>query len=146
MESKHEKALSSFHSGLNCAQAVLSAYTEAYKIDNSIALSIATGFGGGMGRLQETCGAVTGAFMVLGVHNCKKYSVNADRKANTYAMVQEFDRKFKAIHGTTSCKSLLGVDLKTEEGQRIHKEQNQHETICSKCISDAVRIVEELTA
>lgn len=143
---KKEKALNSFHSGLNCAQAVLAAYTETYKIDSSLALSIATGFGGGMGRLQETCGAVTGAFMVLGVHNCKKYSDNADRKANTYAMVQEFDRKFKAIHHTTSCKTLLGCDLKTEEGQRMHKELNQHETVCSKCISDAVSIVEELTA
>lgn len=146
MESKHEKALNGFHSGLNCAQAVLSAYTEAYKIDNSIALSIATGFGGGMGRLQETCGAVTGAFMVLGVHNCKKYSDNADRKANTYSMIQEFDRKFKAIHGTSSCKSLLGVDLRTEEGQKILKEKNLHDIVCDKCISDAINIVEELTA
>jgi C_GCAxxG_C_C family probable redox protein len=144
MEQKEQKAVESFKSGLNCAQAVLTAYSDDLGFDKSLASMISCGFGGGMGRLQETCGAVTGSFMVLGIHYCKKYTDNKDRKEKTYAAIQSFDRKFKSIYNTTSCKTLLNCDLKTEEGQKFHKEQNQGELICSKCIADAVRIVNEL--
>lgn len=75
-----EEAILSFKSGLNCAQAVLTAYSEEMNFDKKLALSISCGFGGGMGRLQETCGAVTGSYMVLGVYNCKKVTDNQDRK------------------------------------------------------------------
>ena len=67
-----EKAIESFRSGLNCSQAVVTAYSEQLNYDDKLALSISCGFGGGMGRLQETCGAVTGSFMVLGIYNCNK--------------------------------------------------------------------------
>jgi len=144
MEQKIEKALDTFRSGFNCAQAVLMAYTDQLKFDNSLALSISTGFGGGMGRLQETCGAVTGAFMVLGIHNCQKHTDNGDRKNKTYSMVQEYDKKFKSIHHTTNCKTLLGCDLKTPEGQKIFNETNLVETVCEKCISDSIKILDEL--
>jgi hypothetical protein len=59
-------------------------------------------------------------------------------------MIQKFNEKFKQINGTTDCISLLKIDLKTEEGQRYAKENNLFETICEKCISDSIRIVEEL--
>lgn len=72
MKTKAEKAIAYFNSGLNCAQSVFTAYAEEFNIDPELAISISCGFGGGMGRLQETCGAVTGAFMVLGMHNCQK--------------------------------------------------------------------------
>ena len=146
MEHKIEKALITFRSGYNCAQSVLIAYSEQLKFDNGLALSISTGFGGGMGRLQETCGAVTGAFMVLGVHNCRKYADNGDRKNKTYAMVQDFDRKFKALHKTTSCKELLGCDLKTPDGHKIFNENKLVETVCEKCITNSINILDELMA
>lgn len=66
-----EKAIVSFKAGLNCAQAVLTAYADDLSFDNNLALSVSCGFGGGMGRLQQTCGAVTGSFMVLGIYNCR---------------------------------------------------------------------------
>jgi C_GCAxxG_C_C family probable redox protein len=97
-----------------------------------------------MGRLQETCGAVTGSFMVLGLHNCQKYSDNKDRKENTYSMVQRFDRKFRDIHGTLKCEELLKVDLKTPEGQHAFHDNRLDEQVCEKCIEDAVKILEEL--
>jgi C_GCAxxG_C_C family probable redox protein len=139
-----EKAIESFRSGFNCAQAVLTAYSDKLNFDNKLALSISCGFGGGMGRLQETCGAVTGSYMVLGVHNCNKFTDNKDRKEETYSMIQKFNEKFKKINGATDCKSLLKCDLKTEEGHRYMKENNLSAIVCEKCISDAVRIVEEI--
>jgi C_GCAxxG_C_C family probable redox protein len=139
-----EKAISSFKSGLNCAQAVVTAYADELDYDNNLSLSVACGFGGGMGRLQETCGAVTGSFMVLGVYNCKKFTDNKDRKEATYLMVQKFSEKFKQINGATDCRSLLNCEIKSDEGHRIAKENHLFETVCEKCISDSLKIIDEL--
>jgi C_GCAxxG_C_C family probable redox protein len=97
-----------------------------------------------MGRLQETCGAVTGAYMALGVFNAKKYSDNNERKLKSYAMIQEFEKKFIQKIGSTSCKALTNCDLRTEEGQKAFKEKNMHENICNKCVSCAVEILDEI--
>lgn len=139
-----EQAIKSFQSGLNCAQAVLIAYSDKMNFDLKLALSLSTGFGGGMARLQETCGAVTGAFMVFGIYNCNKFSDNKVRKDETYSMIRKFTDEFKTLHGTISCKSLLNCDLNTEEGQQFLKENNLSETICEKCIIDSIRIVEKI--
>lgn len=72
-KSREEKAIEPFRAGLNCAQAVLAAYSDDLNFDKNLALNISCGFGGGMGRIQETCGAVTGSFMVLSIYNGKKY-------------------------------------------------------------------------
>jgi C_GCAxxG_C_C family probable redox protein len=144
IELKVEIAIRSFNADLNCAQSVMTAYMEEFNIDPEIALSVSCGFGGGMGRLQETCGAVTGAFMVLGIHNCKRYTDNKDRKEKTYAMIQEFSDKFKSLHGTMNCRLLLNCDLRTEEGQRYVQDNKLHETVCEKCVSDSIRLIEEL--
>jgi C_GCAxxG_C_C family probable redox protein len=138
------KAIGSFRSGLNCAQAVLTAYSDDLSFDNKLALDISCGFGGGMGRLQETCGAVTGSFMVLSIYNSKKYIDNKDKKEETYSMIQKFSDKFTSIHGSIDCKTLLKCDLKTKEGQQYLQENNLSQTVCEKCISDSIRIIEEL--
>ncbi len=144
MNELQEKAVQVHQSGLNCAQAVLTSYCEELNFDKNLALSISCGFGGGMGRLQETCGAVTGAFMVLGIHTCRKYTDNIDRKEKSYSMVQKFAEQFKSIHKSLDCKELLNCDLKTEEGQRYMKFHNLSVKVCNKCIADSVIIVENL--
>jgi C_GCAxxG_C_C family probable redox protein len=141
-----DRAIQSFRGGLNCAQAVVSAFSEELKYDNSMALSVSCGFGAGMGRLQETCGAVTGSFMVLGMVNCRKFTDNKDRKEVTYDMIRKFSDKFKQIHGTTDCSSLLNCDLKTEDGHRFAIENKLFGTVCENCISDSIGILEELIA
>jgi C_GCAxxG_C_C family probable redox protein len=144
MSVKAEKAISSFRSGLNCSQTVLNAYADEMNVDNEFALSVSCGFGGGMGRLQETCGAVTGSFMVLGIYNCKKFADNKDRKEKTYAMIQRFSSKFKSFHGVMDCKTLMNADLNTEEGRKYVADNNLHEKVCERCIADAIVIVDEL--
>jgi len=143
---KEEKVIDSFKSGLNCAQSVLTAYSDEFRFDDKLALRISCGFGAGMGRLQETCGAVTGSFMVLGIYNCNKHADNKDRNEKTYAMIQKFSDEFTAIHGTTECKSLINCDLKTEEGRQYAHDRQLYEIVCEKCILDSIRIIEELIA
>jgi C_GCAxxG_C_C family probable redox protein len=146
MKTTEDKAIESFRAGLNCAQSVVSSYSDTLNFDNKLALKLSCGFGAGMGRLQETCGAVTGAFMILGIYNCNKYSDNKERKNETYSMVQKYNHEFKKINGTTNCMSLIKCDLNTEEGQKFLHDNNLHETICEKCISDSVKIVNKLLA
>jgi C_GCAxxG_C_C family probable redox protein len=144
MNQKKDIAIANFRSGLNCAQSVLAAYSDIYHIDKQAALSLSCGFGGGMGRLQETCGAVTGSFMVIGLHNCKKYTDNNDRKENTNSIIQEFSKRFTLLNGTLNCKTLLNCDLRTEEGQQYMKDNNLIEVVCEKCIADSIMILDEL--
>jgi C_GCAxxG_C_C family probable redox protein len=146
MKTKQEKAIESFRAGLNCAQATVTAYSDDLNFDNELAVRISCGFGGGMGRLQETCGAVTGAFMVLGIYYCSKFTDNKDRKEATYSAIQKFTDRFNSIHSTLNCKSLMNCSLRTEEGQKYIKDNNLHEKVCEKCIADAIMIVDELTS
>ena len=139
-----QNAISNFRGGLNCAQAVVTAYADAMQFDKNLALSISCGFGGGMGRLQKTCGAVTGSFMVMGIHNCGKYTDNTERKDKTYAMVKEFSKRFTSIHGTLDCRDLMHCDMNTDEGKQYVKDNNLHEVVCEKCIADAIGIISRL--
>jgi len=85
-------------------------------------LKLASGFGGGMGRLAETCGAVTGAFMAMGL---KFGAATAEREAREpiYARVRELAARFKACHGSLICRDLLGCDLSTPEGFALAQEK-----------------------
>ena len=108
MKTHSEKAAELFCNGCNCSQAVLGAFAEDCGIDYNTALKLSSSFGGGMGRLRETCGAVTGMFMVAGL---LKGNIDTDDKAakdNHYKLIQELAAAFKAIYGTYSCNELLG--------------------------------------
>lgn len=146
MNIKQEKAVRSFREGLNCAQAVITAYSEELGFNSDLAERISVGFGGGMGRLQETCGAATGAFMALGLHYSNRLKDNKLRKEAAYRAIQDFASRFETANGSLNCKKLINADLRTEEGQRYIKEHKLHDTVCEKCIKDAIAIVEELTA
>lgn len=143
-KSTTEIAIETFRSGLNCAQAVLTSFSEELNFDKELALRTSCGFGGGMGRMGGTCGAVTGSYMVLGMINCEKFTDNKDRKASTYSMVQSFTEKFKIMHGTTDCHSLLNCEIITEEGHRYAAENKLFEKVCEKCIEDSIRIIGEV--
>lgn len=138
-----EKAIKLFNSGFNCSQSVLAAFSDNLKLDNNIALSIACGFGAGMGRLQGTCGAVTGAYMVLGTCASNKFADNEERKEKSYSMIQDFNRGFIEKHKTTECKFLLNCDLNTEEGRKQFQRDKLRKAVCKPCIKDSIQLVIE---
>lgn len=139
-----EKALNTLSEGFNCAQSVISAFAEDFGLEYELALKIAGGFGGGMGRLQKTCGAIAGALMVIGLKYGKYKKGDAVSKEKTHALVRQFFNEFTKIHGATDCKDLLNCDLNTEEGRLIFKNNNLHRTICEKCVKDATEIAEQM--
>ena len=144
MNTTKDIAIQSFQSGMNCAQSVVTAYADRLNFDPDLAAGLSCGFGGGMGRLQQTCGALTGAFMVLGIHNSRLFSDRVELKNRTYTQVREINEKFAQSQGATDCRSLLGCDLQTDEGMQFHKDTNQSKMICEKCIAASIEILDEI--
>ena len=130
--------------GYACSQAVFFTFAEELGIEREIALKIAAGFGGGMGRMAETCGAVTGAFMVLGLKYARIGGDIRQEKQEMYARVREFAERFTSLHSTIVCRELLGYDIGTPEGRKAIADNKLNETLCQQLVKDAVEIVEDM--
>lgn len=107
-----KKAVRLFKSGYNCSQAVLGAYAEELGLDLDTALKISSSFGGGMGRMREVCGALTGAFMVIGMLNGGYDAKDNKSKSELYTSIQELADEFKQQNGSIICRELLGLSQK----------------------------------
>jgi C_GCAxxG_C_C family probable redox protein len=140
-----DEAVETFLKGYNCAQAVLSTYSPADELPAKVALLISNGFGGGLGRQGEVCGAVTGAIMALGLLRGSS-EVDAESKVRLYAAVQRFSASFKTCHGSILCRELLNLDLNTEEGRSAAKERDVTRTVCQELVRDAAVILEQILA
>jgi C_GCAxxG_C_C family probable redox protein len=137
-------AINSFNNGFNCAQAVLTAFSKDMGLDDELAFKISCGFGGGMGRLQATCGAITGAYMAIGLKYGKSKKEDLTNQDLTYQQVRDFNDQFIRLHKTTNCRDLLNCDLRTDEGQDFFKKNGLKVKICEKCIKNAVQILETI--
>lgn len=136
-----EVAVSRFREGHSCSQAVFTAFAEPLGLDYDTAVRLSAGFGGGMGRMGDVCGAVTGALMVLGL---RFGGVEAEAKEKTYELVREFADRFKIRRESLDCRDLLGCDLSTPEGRKTAAEQSLHATICSQVVREAAEILEDI--
>jgi C_GCAxxG_C_C family probable redox protein len=142
--SKPEEALSYFRENFSCSQAVFAAYAPEMGLDKETALRVAGAFGGGMGRMGETCGAVTGAFMLIGMRYGQIRTDDGTAKDRTYQFVREFVERFKDRNRSIVCRELLGVHPGTPEGSQAFKEKDLKNTVCAKLVRDAAEIVEAL--
>lgn len=139
-----DRAVSIFKEGFLCSQAILSVYGDGLGLDRETALKLAAGFGGGMGRTGQTCGAVTGALMVIGLAVGHVTPEDKDGKARTYRAVEDFMRAFEARHDSVNCTELLGCDLGDPEGYRKAKKSGLFFTVCPKFVESAARILERV--
>ena len=142
--SKADCAVSSFKEGFNCSQSVLSTYSKLFGLNHEVALKIAQAFGGGMARMGQTCGAVTGAFMVIGLKHGKMKAEDEEAKEKSYKIVREFIKRFKSLHDSIMCKDLLGYDLDNSEEREEVEEKQICETRCPEFVQNAVEILEKL--
>lgn len=133
-----------FMEGYNCSQAVLLSYSDITGLDDKTAAMLASGFGGGMGRMHEVCGAVSGMFIVLGIVAGYSDPSDAQGKKSTYAAIQELASRFKKENGSIICKELLG--LSKPEGTYIPQERTNEyykKRPCPKIVCMAADILEE---
>lgn len=141
--SKDALQVANLHSegGINCSQAMLSVYGKYFGMPEEWAIKVATALGGGMGGMGKTCGAVTGAFLVLGLTYDNN---NPQSMREVYGLVKEFTKKFISRHGSISCSELLGYDMGTEEGMKMIREKKVAKSICPQLDQSAAEILEEL--
>ena len=115
VEERVEKAKRLFkEGGYNCCQAVVLAYNDVFDLDDKTAASIASGFGGGMGRMREVCGSVSGMVFLSGLISPADNPSDKGARTANYALVQEVAGEFKAINGSIICRELLGLSACTQ--------------------------------
>jgi len=113
-------------------------------LDRELALEVAGAFGGGMARMGETCGAVTGAFMVIGLKYGMTKAKDEGARDKTYKLAQELVTRFRSRHGSMVCRELLGYDLSNPEGRKAAFDKGLFFTLCPHLVRDAVEILEQL--
>jgi C_GCAxxG_C_C family probable redox protein len=136
--SKVEKAVKCFEDGYNCSQAIFATYGKEFGISPDQAFKIASGFGGGM-RIDGTCGAVTGAFMVLGL----KFAKGKDKP---YDKIIKFAETFCRKNKSTNCQALIGCDIRTKQGMDKATKERLFRSVCSQLVKDSAEILETMLA
>ncbi|MBQ9977532.1 MAG: C_GCAxxG_C_C family protein [Clostridia bacterium] len=145
MSAKSEKAKELFMQGYNCSQAVVGAFCEDLGLDFETAMKLSSSFGGGMGRLREVCGAVSGAFMVAGLKY--GYADPRDKTAKTehYKLIQDMAAKFKEENGSIICRELLEVgDEKETHVPEDRTKEYYKKRPCAQLVETAAKIAEEI--
>ena len=142
--SRREKAETLFLEGYNCAQAVIIAFEDLHGLDRKTAASLASSFGGGMARLREVCGSVSGMFMVAGLLYGYDDPKAKEEKAEHYARIQQLAAEFSTEHGSIVCRELLGL---TEKKQAPTPEERTAEYYkkrpCKEIIGMAAEIMDK---
>jgi C_GCAxxG_C_C family probable redox protein len=139
-----KKVLQFFDQDYNCAQSVLRAVLEHKDKMFDYATLISAGFGGGMAFQGETCGAVSGAIMALGILEGQNTINTRDHKNATYKLVGKFNERFREKFETTICRDLTGIDMSNEEARNDAIQNGHFRETCPKFVENAVRIILEM--
>ena len=141
-EERIEKAVALFKEGFNCSQSVVAAFADQYGFTHEQALRMSASFGGGIGRMRETCGAACGLFMLAGLETGAVEGADRDGKARNYAVVQELAEEFKRRNGALKCADLLGLSKKEPVVSTPEARTDQYyaKRPCVKMVEEAARI------
>lgn len=147
IDKRVEKAIALFKQGFNCSQAVCAACADLYGMDEEVALRVAASFGGGIGRMRQTCGAACGMFLLAGLEKGSAVAGDAEGKKQNYALVQSLAEKFKQENGSLICSELLGIAPKPQDpAPEARTEAYYRKRPCVEMVASAVRIyLESLT-
>ena len=147
IEKRAERAKELFRQGFNCSQAVVAACADIYGLDEQTALRVAASFGGGIGRMRQTCGAACGMFLLAGLENGSATPGDAEGKKNNYAFVQDLAAKFKNENGSIICSELLGIAPRPQEPTpEARTEAYYQKRPCVDMVASAVKIYLESLA
>lgn len=140
-----KKAKELFLQGYNCAQSVLLAFGDLTGLEEDTAAKLASSFGGGLGRLREVCGAVSGAAMVLGILEGYDDPNDTEAKKTHYHRIQEFTKRFKEQNGSIICRELL-KGVKTVEGgdPEARTADYYKKRPCPDLVEQAAQILDEM--
>ena len=136
--------MKNFRDGYNCSQAVVLAFSNKYGIEETKMLKLSSSFGGGMGRMREVCGAVSGMFMVAGLLYGYDDPKAREEKADHYARIQELAAKFTEINASIVCRELLGLSQKKDDPTPSERtEEYYKKRPCEQLVGIAAAIMED---
>lgn len=140
---RKEQAMKAFTEGYNCTQSIVIAFEDLIPIEREIAIQMASPFGGGMGRLREVCGGVSGMFMVLGYVNGYHDPKDFEGKKKLYEQVQELASRFEKENGSIVCRNLLGLSVEKEEATPSKRTDEYYKKRpCKELVGCAAEILE----
>lgn len=141
-EERINKAVELFKEGFNCSQSVVAAFADRYGFTREQALRMSASFGGGIGRMRETCGAACGMFLLAGLETGSTDGKDREGKAANYALVQQLAEEFKERNGALRCADLLGLSCKAPvvSTPEARTEQYYAKRPCAKIVEEAARI------
>jgi C_GCAxxG_C_C family probable redox protein len=139
-----DEAVALFAEGFSCAPAVFAPFAARLGLEREAALRIATPFGGGVAGCAETCGAVNGALLVVGLARGRDRIDDAPAKDEAYRLTRAFRERFAARACSLVCRELLGCDISTEAGMRAARDGGLFTSQCPRYVRDAAEILEEL--
>lgn len=141
---RREKAMANFKNGYNCSQSIVLAFEDMLPLDGKQMLKLASSFGGGMGRLREVCGSVSGMFMVAGLLYGYDGPETGQIKADHYARIQDLARRFEEKHGSIVCRDMLGLSVKHDVPvPEARTDEYYKKRPCGEIIGDAAEILEQ---
>lgn len=141
---RREAAMANFMKGYNCSQSVVLAFADMIDIDEATLSKLSSSFGGGMGRLREVCGSVSGMFMVAGLLYGYDGPETGQAKADHYARIQELARRFEEKHGSIVCRELLGLSVRHDiPVPEARTSEYYKKRPCPEIIGDAAEILEQ---
>ncbi len=138
-----EKAAALFLEGYNCSQAVLGAFCDELGLPFDVAMKLSSSFGGGMGRMREVCGAVSGMFMVAGLLDGYSAPETGSVKAAHYQRIRELADSFKKDNGSIICRELLGGTAEVGGTPEARTEQYYQKRPCVEYVKAAAEILEK---
>ena len=144
--SKAKEAMELFRQGYNCAQAVMASFCKELGLEEKQAMMLASSFGGGMGRMREVCGAVSGMAMVLGLAQGYSDPKATGEKAAHYDKVQQLAEQFKAENGSIICRELLGLTAPDGSVPALRTEGYYKKRPCAELVADAAAILDAYIA
>ena len=145
MESRVEKAKELFANGCNCAQAVVGAYCDIFGMSFEDAMRASEAFGGGLGRLRRTCGAVSGMCMIASLKYSGRNPLQNDTRAIVYEKVQNLVSEFEKMNGTSICAELLG-ESKPKDNSPVPEARTAeyfHKRPCAEYVAICAKMVED---
>lgn len=145
IEARAARAMDLFRQGFNCSQSVFASVADLYGIaDEALALRLSASFGGGIGRMRQTCGAACGMFLLAGLENGSATAGDAEGKKQNYALVQQLANQFKAEHGSLICSELLGLATRQQPASdptpAPRTEEYYKKRPCVEMVGNAVRM------
>jgi C_GCAxxG_C_C family probable redox protein len=141
---KSDDALAGFKSGITCSSAVFSAFASELGLDDKTAKKIACGFGAGISKTGNICGAVSGAIMVIGLRYGKAEPGDDAATEKTRARTRQFIQEFTQKNGSVSCTELLGHNLNVQDEYNAAAKANLFRTRCPEYVRDAAAILERI--